>query len=653
VSESDPHSAPNDWSPEQSAALYQIEGWGQPYFRVDSEQGHVTVRPNPDVARDIDLFELVENARERGIALPLLIRFEDIVDHRIRVLNENFKTAMAECGYGGTYRGVYPVKVNQQRHLVEAIVSSGTEHGYGLEAGSKAELLIALAMTGKNAHIVCNGFKDAGYIETAFVAQQFDKRVFVVLERAEELEIALRSAKKVGIRPTLGVRAKLSARGVGRWADSAGDRAKFGLTKSELVRAVDRLKEEGMLDCLRLLHFHIGSQISSIMPIKSAVREAAHLYVELAKLGCPLGFLDVGGGLAVDYDGSQTDYTASRNYTLAEYAADVVTEVQDACREAGVAEPDIISESGRAAVAHQSILIFEVVGESAVRFGDPVEPPEDAHRVLHELYSTCLDVTPKNVQESWHDACQAKEEAQSLFRHGYLRLRELALVERLYWHSCERILDTCEQLASIPEELEALRKDMAAIYYCNFSIFQSAPDMWAIDQLFPIMPIHRLTERPTVRATLADLTCDSDGAITHFIDAEDERDTLELHAIEEGRPYYLAMFLNGAYQEILGDMHNLFGDTNAIHVRAADPGYDITHVIKGDATKDVLRYVQYQPPEMLESVRRQAERALAQGRIDIKQMRLLMRHYEGALNSSTYLSTEDEPPQSDDSRTLR
>jgi len=394
--------ASDEWSAAQSAALYQIEGWGTPYFNVN-EAGHVVVRPDARAAKEVDLFELVENMRERGIALPLLIRFEDIVGHRIRVLNEVFKTAMGDCGYSGTYRGVYPVKVNQQRHLVDTIVSSGSEHGYGLEAGSKAELLIALAMTGRDAQIVCNGYKDASYIETAFVAQRFDKRVFVVLERAEELEIAIRAAKKLGIEPTLGVRAKLSAKGVGRWADSAGDRAKFGLTKSELVRAVDRLDEEGMLDCLRLLHFHIGSQISSIMPFKSAVREAAHLYVELAKLGCRLGYLDIGGGLAVDYDGSQTDYKASRNYTLAEYAADVVTEVQDACREANVPEPDIISESGRAAVAHQSVLVFEVVGESVVRLGSragdgtapgvpaptpsslarPSKPPEEAHRVLH------------------------------------------------------------------------------------------------------------------------------------------------------------------------------------------------------------------------------------------------------------------------------
>ena len=644
--ESDASDPSDDWSVELSARTYQIEGWGSPYFSV-GERGHVLVQADPDHPKKIDLFELVEDLRERGIALPLLVRFEDIVGHRIRVLNQSFQTAMAECGYKGTYRGVYPVKVNQQRHLVDTVVSSGKEHGYGLEAGSKAELLIALAMTGRDALIVCNGYKDAGYIETAFVAQRFDKRVFVVLERAEELDLALRAAKKLGIRPELGVRAKLSAKGVGRWADSAGDRAKFGLTKSELVTVVDRLREEGMLDCLRLLHFHIGSQISSIMPFKSAVREAAHLYTELAQLGCPLGFLDVGGGLAVDYDGSKTDYKASRNYSLTEYAADVVTEVQDACREADIPEPDIVSESGRAAVAYQSVLVFEVVGESAVRFGIPHEPPEDAHRVLHELYSTYLGVAERSVQESWHDACHAKEEAQSLFRYGYLRLRELAQAERLYWNCCERILDTCERLQSIPEELEGLRKDMAAIYYCNFSIFQSAPDMWAIDQLFPIMPIHRLEERPEVRATLADLTCDSDGTVTHFIDAEDERDTLELHAIEEGRPYYLGMFLNGAYQEILGDMHNLFGDTNAVHVATSERGYEVTHVIKGDSTKDVLRYVQYQPVEMLEAVRRQAERALSEQRIDIKQMRLLMQHYEDALNAYTYLATDEDAPASD------
>lgn len=629
------------WSVEKSAALYQISGWGNPYFSVN-ELGHVQVQPDPGVDVQLDLFELVESLKQRGIELPLLLRFSDILKHRIARLNETFHDAIRTNGYAGSYRGVYPLKVNPQRHIVEAIIDHGAEWGYGLEAGSKAELLIALSVTGPGAFIVCNGYKDRSYMETAFVAQRFGKTVVVVLERADELELALEAARRLNIKPLLGVRAKLSDKGMGRWAETAGERAKFGLTKAELVRVVDRLSAENLTESLRLLHFHIGTQVSSIMPIKSAVREAAHLYVELTKLGCPLQYLDVGGGLAVDYDGSQTDFHASKNYSLQEYAADVVTEIQEACGEAKVTEPTIVTEAGRAIAAHQSVLVAEVVGESAVRFGRPDPPAEDTHRVLTELYDTYQGVHPKNVQESWHDACHAKEEAQNLFRYGYLRLRELAQAERLYWHCCEKIVDTLPRLKSIPEELVPLEKVMASIYYLNFSLFQSAPDIWAEGRVFPIMPIHRLDERPGVHATLADLTCDSDGAVDRFIDFEDERETLNVHRFTNEQPYYLGMFLNGAYQEILGDIHNLFGNTNAVHVSSTQNGYEVDHVIKGDAMKDVLRYVQYLPANMVESVRRQAERAVGEGRITPRQMRLLLRHYEDALESYTYLAEEED-----------
>ncbi len=630
-----------EWTPADGAALYQVAGWGSPYFSV-ADNGHVVVTPDPLRDQTVDLHELVNNLRARGLGLPLLIRFPDILGDRIRQINEAFETAIKEYNYPSRYQGVYPVKVNQQRHLVENIVEAGAPWRFGLEAGSKPELMIALAMSKADGSlIVCNGYKDLAFMETAFVAQQFDKTVVVVLERMEELDLALRAAEKLGVKPSLGVRAKLAAKGVGRWKDSAGERAKFGLTKAEVIEVVDRLADRNMLDCLKLLHFHIGSQISSIMPIKSAVQEAAIIYSELAKLGCGVQYLDVGGGLAIDYDGSQTDFHASRNYTLQEYAADVVSGIQDVCTKAGSPMPIIVTESGRATVAHQSCLIFDVVGRNEVRFGEPKEPAPEAHRLVRDLYDTWSHVLPKNVQESFHDATQLKEEAQSLFKYGYLGLRELAQAEKLFWNCCEKILDTMSRLKFVPEELHDLEATMSSIYYCNFSVFQSAPDTWAIDQLFPVMPIHRLDEKPTVRATLADLTCDSDGMIDHFIDVEEDASrTLAVHPLRDGEPYYLGMFLNGAYQEILGDLHNLFGDTNAVHVRLTDDGYEIDQVIRGDRMSDVLRYVQYSPEVMIDSVRRQAERALARGRINVEQMRLLMSHYEGSMLHYTYLSEE-------------
>jgi arginine decarboxylase len=631
---------PLGWTPERSAQRYQITGWGQPYFQVNA-RGQVEVTPNPDRQSCINLHELTLELRARGLELPLLIRFSDIVADRIKRLNEAFGKAIAEYEYPGIYRGVYPVKVNQQRHLVEEIVHYGRAWSFGLEAGSKPELLIALAaMQDVGGLIICNGYKDQKYIETALVAQKFDKTVIVVLERIEELDLVFRASEKVGIKPILGVRAKLTTRGVGRWADSAGDRAKFGLTTSEMVEVVDRLAERGMLDCLQLLHFHIGSQISSIIPIKNAMQEASNIYVELAKMGAKMGYLDVGGGLAVDYDGSKTDFHASKNYQLDEYAADVVSHVQAACNKRDVPVPTLVSESGRAIAAHHSVLVLEVVGRSHVRFGEPVEPRPEAHRLLKELFETHAGIQPKNVQESYHDASQAKEEAQSLFKYGYLSLRERAQVERLFWNCCEKIHQTLKRLKFVPEELQHLDKNLSAIYYCNFSLFQSAPDIWAIDHLFPIMPIHRLDEEPTVSATLADLTCDSDGMIDHFIDVEDVKSTLAVHTLNDGENYFLGMFLNGAYQEILGDLHNLFGDTNAVHVELTENGYQIGHVIKGDSVSEVLRYVEYQPENMIEAVRRQAERAVSQGRITNEQMRTLMHHYEESLRSYTYL-TED------------
>jgi arginine decarboxylase len=626
-----------EWTVKDSARLYQVQGWGAPYFTLGDE-GHVHVRGGAKANRSIDLFALTNDLRERGFDLPILIRFSDILADRIRLINESFLRAIREYEYEGTYRGVYPVKVNQQRHIVHEVVEFGRPWQFGLEAGSKPELLIALsAMQDVGGLIICNGYKDLSYLETALIAQRFDKTVIVVLERIEELDFALKASEKLGIRPILGVRAKLSSKGMGRWGKSAGDRAKFGLSVPEIIEVVDRLKQCDMLDTLRLLHFHIGSQISSIIPIKSALQEAANIYVELAKLGCQMGYIDVGGGLAIDYDGSQTDFHASRNYTLDEYAADVVETVQVACQKEGVQVPTIVSESGRAIVAHQSVLVFDVVGVGQTELVEP-EAPKGKHGVLQVLYETHQGIMPKNVQESWHDACTAKEEAQSLFKYGYLGLRERAEAERLFWACCKKIERTLARLRFVPEELQDLLKLTSAIYYCNISVFQSAPDVWAIDQLFPIMPIHRLEEEPSVRATLADLTCDSDGIIEKFIDVEDVRDTLNVHPFDSSHPYYLGMFLNGAYQEILGDLHNLFGDTNAVHVRSTEYGYRIDHVIKGDSMAEVLQYVAYSPEDMIDAVRGQAEEALSRGKLSLKQMRVLMKHYEDAMGSYTYLT---------------
>lgn len=625
------------WSPDRSDRVYQVHGWGRPYFHV-GENGHVLVTPDPERDSQLDLHELTVELKDRGLDMPLLIRFPDIVRNRIARLNKAFATAIQEYDYKSTYQGVFPVKVNQQHHLIEDIVEFGAEFDYGLEAGSKPELLIALSTMRRSGLIVCNGYKDRTYIETALLAQRLDKKVIVVIERLEEVDVAIEASKKLGIRPMFGVRAKLSSKGVGRWAKSAGDRAKFGLSTAEMVVLVERLTDEGMLDTLLLLHFHIGSQISSIIPIKSALQEASNIYTELCKMGCAMGYMDVGGGLAVDYDGSKTDFHASKNYQLQEYAYDVVDALKNACEKTNCPMPIIVSESGRAVAAHHSVLVFEVVGANEVRYGEPIAPDEASHRVLRELWETYKNIVPKNVQESFHDATQAKEESQSLFKYGYLGLREHAHAERLYWHCCAKIQTTLRRLKYVPEELKDLETSLAAIYYCNFSVFQSAPDIWAINQLFPIMPIHRLGEEPTVTCTLADITCDSDGVVDRFIDLEDEREVLPVHPYHPGQPYYLGMFLNGAYQEILGDLHNLFGDTNAAHIRLSDDGYDVVHVVKGDSVTEVLQYVQYNPDEMVEHVRRQAEKAAREGRLDNAQVRMLLGHYEESLRGYTYLT---------------
>jgi arginine decarboxylase len=627
------------WTIEDSEKLYRIQGWGEPYFSIN-EAGHVTVSPKGDRGGSLDLYELVESLKQRNLALPLLIRFSDILEDRIDRLNSCFARAIARYNYKNVYRGVFPVKCNQHRQLVQDLVRFGQPHHFGLEAGSKPELMIALAtLKTPGALLICNGYKDRQYIETAILAQRLGQTSVIVLEQIEEVQLAIAASKALGIKPILGVRAKLSTTGVGRWGGSTGDRAKFGLTIPEIVRAVEELKKAGMLDCLQLLHFHIGSQISSISVIKDAIREASHIYVELAKLGANMNYLDVGGGLGVDYDGSKTNFHASKNYNMQNYANDVVAGVKDACDERKVAVPIIISESGRAIASHQSVLIFDVLGTSEVLREIPEPVDENAHQIPRNLYEIYQSISPENYQEVYHDAIQFKEEAISLFNLGYLGIAERAKTEQLYWACCEKIQAIAREKEYVSDDLEDLEKVMASIYYINLSVFQSVPDSWAINQLFPIMPINRLDEEPTQRGTLADLTCDSDGKIDQFIDLRDVKSVLELHTLKPGEPYYLALFLGGAYQEIMGNLHNLFGNANAVHIQLTPSGYQIEHVVKGDTMKEVLSYVQYDAESLIESIRRQTEEALQQNKITLSESQLLLQNYERSLTQYTYLQS--------------
>ena len=627
------------WTIEESEKLYRIQGWGEPYFSINAA-GHVTVSPKGDRGGSLDLCELVESLKQRNLALPLLIRFSDILEDRIERLNSCFARAIARYNYKNVYRGVFPVKCNQHRQLIQDLVRFGQPHHFGLEAGSKPELMIALAtLKTPGALLICNGYKDRDYIETAILAQRLGQTSVIVLEQIEEVELAIAASIALGIKPILGVRAKLTTKGVGRWGGSTGDRAKFGLTIPEIIRAVGELEKAGMLDCLQLLHFHIGSQISSISVIKEAIREASHIYVELAKLGANMNYLDVGGGLGVDYDGSKTNFHASKNYNMQNYANDVVAGVKDACDERKIQVPIIISESGRAIASHQSVLVFDVLGTSDVPREVPEPVDENAHQIPRNLYEIYQSISPENYQEVYHDAIQFKEEAVSLFNLGYLGIAERAKTEQLYWACCNKIQGIARQKEYVSEDLEDLEKVMASIYYINLSVFQSVPDSWAINQLFPIMPINRLDEEPTQRGILADLTCDSDGKIDQFIDLRDVKSVLELHTLKPGEPYYLALFLGGAYQEIMGNLHNLFGDANAVHIQLTPSGYHIEHVVKGDTMKEVLNYVQYDAESLVESIRRQTEEALQQNKITLSESQLLLQNYERSLSQYTYLQS--------------
>ena len=635
------------WTAAHSADLYRIEDWGQGYFEV-SDEGRLHVRPAGPDAEVIDLLEVIEGLGERGLSPPLLIRFSDILAHRLRTLREAFREAIEENEYGGSYLAAYPIKVNQQRPVVEEVFSYGSEYDFGLEVGSKPELLAVMALTGSNPGrlIVCNGFKDDGYIEAAILAAKLGRRIVPIVEDFGEIRLILKYALKHGVRPSIGVRVKLASQGAGRWKGSAGEKSKFGLFVSEILEMVDLLSAHDMLDTLQLVHCHPGSQIHDIDRLKDAIGELGHVYAELVRLGAPIRYVDVGGGLGVDYDGSRTRSDSSMNYTLEEYAREVVYRLGSVCDEREVPHPTIVSESGRAISAYQSVLVFNVLGSAGPRTTYPTPFPvpsdlqdaEDVPRPIRDLIVAYEAVDEGRLVECYHDAARAREEALDLFNLGYMSLELRGLAEQLFWGTCARVQDRARELDEVPEELEPLEEILSETYFCNFSVFQSLPDAWAIDQLFPVMPIHRLAERPTRSVVLADVTCDSDGQIARFVDG---RSTLDVHPLEADSDYYLAVFLVGAYQEALGDLHNLFGDTHVVHVRLHEEGgWWIEESVEGDTAREVLGYMQYDAERLQPALARDCEIAVREGRMTVAETRELMQFYQAELGGYTYLESD-------------
>lgn len=624
---------------------YQVPGWAQGYFHV-ADFGDLVVDPKRQGGPGVALAEIVEGLAERGYSTPLVLRFPDILQNRLAHLAGAFQSAIAENDYESNYHAVYPIKVNQQRHLVEQLIEFGQEFRFGLEVGSKPELLAVMPMTANNPQrlIICNGFKDDRYIEAVILATKLGRNIVPVVEGFKELERVIRYAKRYDVRPKIGVRVKLASQGVGRWRESSGHRSKFGLFVSEVLQMVRILEKENMLDCLELLHCHVGSQIHNIRLIKNVINELGHIYVELVRMGAKMGYLDIGGGLGVDYDGSARAIDSSMNYSLEEYANDVVYRIGQICDAAEVAHPRIVSESGRAMVAQHSVLIFDVLGRNSV---DAVVAGEgeleqwgqdrDIPLPLQALQDATDDLEPDRLVERFHDVSQARDESLDLFALGYLDLEGRALAEKLFWSACVRLRDMMREQDDPTAELEELESMLRETYFCNFSVFQSMPDAWAIEQLFPIMPIHRLDEEPTARVVLADITCDSDGKISHFISSGDPQPALPVHTLNEGEKYYLGAFLVGAYQETLGDLHNLFGDTHVAHIRIDEDGWSVEEVVPGDTTREVLGYVQYEPDRLEASLRRDCERAVRAKTLTASESRTLMRFYVDGLNGYTYL----------------
>ena len=626
------------WRIEDSEELYNITGWGTSYFGIN-DKGHVVVTPRRDGVA-VDLKELVDELQLRDVAAPTLVRFPDILDNRIEKMSSCFKQAAEEYGYKAENFIIYPIKVNQMRPVVEEIISHGKKFNLGLEAGSKPELHAVIAVnTDSDSLIVCNGYKDESYIELALLAQKMGKRIFLVVEKMNELKLIAKMAKQLNVQPNIGIRIKLASSGSGKWEESGSDATKFGLTSRELLEALDFMESKGLKDCLKLIHFHIGSQVTKIRRIKTALREASQFYVQLHAMGFKVEFVDIGGGLGVDYDGTRSSNSeGSVNYSIQEYVNDSISTLVDVSDKNGIPHPNIITESGRALTAHHSVLIFEVLETATLPEWDDEEViAPDAHELVQELYGIWDSLNQNKMLEAWHDAQQIREEALDLFSHGIVDLKTRAQIERLYWSITREINQIAEGLKHAPDEFRGLSKLLADKYFCNFSLFQSLPDSWAIDQIFPIMPIQRLDEKPDRSATLQDITCDSDGKIANFISTRNVAHYLPVHSLKKTEPYYVAVFLVGAYQEILGDMHNLFGDTNAVHVSVNEKGYNIEQIIDGETVAEVLDYVQYNPKKLVRTLETWVTKSVKEGKISLEEGKEFLSNYRSGLYGYTYL----------------
>ena len=627
------------WRVEDSCELYNINSWGKDYFSIN-ENGNVTVRPKED-GPEIDLRKLMDELQLHDVGAPVLLRFPDILHNRITKITNCFNIAAKEYDYHAQSYVVYPIKVNQMRPVVEELISHGSQYNVGLEAGSKPELHAVLSLNfDSDCLIICNGYKDESYIELALLAHKMGRKIFIVVEKMMELQTIAVLAKRMGIRPNIGIRIKLASSGSGKWEESGGDVSKFGLNSSELFEALELLNREGLEDCLKLIHFHIGSQVTNIRRIKVALKEATQFFAQLQRLGYNIRFVDIGGGLGVNYDGTHSSVSGnSINYSIQEYVNDAIYSIVDICKKNQLEQPNLIIESGRSLTAHHSVLVFEVLARTQLPVFDPREEiGEDAHELVKDLYEIWDNLSPNCLLEMWHDAVQAREEALDLFNLGLVDLKTRAVVERLFWSIAREVNKLASTSKHLPDELKMIAKRLPDKYFCNFSLFQSLPDSWAIDQIFPVMPLNRLNERPSCYATLQDVTCDSDGKIDNFIATSNDPFHLPVHPLKEGEPYYIGVFLVGAYQEILGDLHNLFGDTNAVHVSIKNNEYVIDKIIEGETIADVLDYVQFDHKRMARSIEVWVNQSVKSGVITAEEGREFISNYRSGLYGYTYLT---------------